>query len=156
MDQPVKPANSGDRFTLDDVTYALTLAAAEPAWDMLMTVGPMLQDLSLTVGADNKIHEWPVGRILQGLGSPEFRELRVFLLKHTAAQRAGAQPFRLEDEGARAAHFNKYRSHFVPLLARGFMFQFSDFFAGGALAQMLPVKVRDTLKAQFAGSSSNP
>ncbi|MEX3929742.1 phage tail assembly chaperone [Paraburkholderia sp. BR10936] len=156
MDAPVRETERAEKaerkITLGDVTYVFMLAPAEPAFDMLLEhVTPLLQGFTVPLDKAGHISEWPVGRFAAGLSSPDARVIREFLYKYIAVARSGGQPFRLEDDGQRAVHFNHYRGHMIPLILKAFQFQFDSFFDGGVLAQILPRQMVDTLRAKLSG-----
>jgi len=146
----MEPVKRELRVKLDDVTYVLTLANASPALEMVLSLGPMLEELTFSMGRDGDVREFPLGKILKGLASPEFRTMREFLQAHIAVSREGAQPYRLSEEATYAAHLDAYPHHYMPLMMKAFTFQFARFFPAGGLAKYLP----EALRARFPTAMS--
>jgi hypothetical protein len=132
------------RIRLDDCTYIINLSNASPALEMLLSLGPILEDLTLPMDKDAEIRELPVGKILARLNSPDFGQLRNFLIAHINVIRDGAKPYRFADNYDQ--HLDMYPAHYVPVLVKSFGFQFSRFFRAGAGALgLVPAKFRAML-----------
>ena len=132
------------RIRLDDCTYIINRANASPALEMLLSLGPILEDLTLPMDKDAEIRELPVGKILARLNSPDFGQLRNFLIAQINVVRDGAKPYRFADNYD--AHLDMYPAHYVPVLVKSFGFQFSRFFRAGAGALgLVPAKFRAML-----------
>ena len=140
------------RHKIDDVTYILNLSSASPAFEMMLALGPMLEDLSVAMDKGGDVRELPIGKVLARLRSPEFTELRSFLISHVVCVRDGLKPYRFEDQYEQ--HLEAYPSHYIAILWRSFVFQFARFFRGGGGASLLPKKLRDLLSRQDETSDS--
>ena len=81
-----------------------------------------------------------IGAVLSNLGDPSVKALEDIIYKHTVAQAGESKPYRLSDVFDK--HFNQYRSHLLPVLKEGLIYQFADFFTGGA--QLLNITARQT------------
>ena len=67
--------------------------------------------------------------------------MREYLISHVNVSRANEKAYRFSDRYE--AHMNAYPSHYIPVIAKSFGFQFGRFFrAGGAAAFMVPDKLR--------------
>ena len=140
------------RFALDDVTYIINKANAAPALEMALTLAPMFAELKVEVDKDGDVKELPVGAILSHLGSSQFKEMRDFLVAQVNVSRAGEKPYRFSDQYE--AHMNVYPSHYIPVIAKSFGFQFGRFFrAGGAAGSLVPAKFRSLFET---GQTTNP
>ena len=129
------------RFVLDDVTYVITVANAAPALEMALSLAPMFAEMNISVEGQAEIKELPIGVLLSHLGSKEFRAMREYLISHVNVSRANEKAYRFADRYE--AHMNAYPSHYIPVIAKSFAFQFGRFFrAGGAAAFMVPDKLR--------------
>jgi hypothetical protein len=129
------------RLELDGVTYVINLANASPAFEMALSLGPLLKDLSVLLDKGGEVRELPIGAVLAQLGSPGFRELRHFLIEHVNVARDGAKPYRFSDRYDE--HLDAYPSHYIPVLWKSFLFQFARFVrAGGIASSLFPEKIR--------------
>ena len=134
------------RFALDDVTYIINRANAAPALEKALSLAPMFAELKVEMDSDGDVKELPVGAILSHLGSAQFREMRDFLIDHVNVSRAGEKPYRFSERYE--AHMNVYPSHYIPVIAKSFGFQFGRFFrAGGAAGSLVPAKLRSLFDA---------
>jgi hypothetical protein len=129
------------RFVLDDVTYIINIANAAPAVEMALSLAPMFAEMNLSIENKVEINELPIGVLISHLGSKEFRSMREYLISHVNVSRANEKAYRFSDRYE--AHMNAYPSHYIPVIAKSFGFQFGRFFrAGGAAAFMVPDKLR--------------
>ena len=143
MDQHAK-RETEQRVKIDDVTYIINLANASPALEVVMSLGTLLEDLTVATDKEGDVKEVPIGKILARLNSPEFRELRTFLISYVNVSIEGQKPFRFSERYD--AHLDAYPSHYMALLWKSFAFQFARFFRGGAGASsLLPPALRAML-----------
>jgi hypothetical protein len=132
------------RLRLDDCTYIINLSNASPALEMLLSLGPVLEDLTLPMDKGAEVRELPIGKILARINSPELRTVRDFLIAQVNVLIDGGKPYRLVDNYD--AHLDRYPAHYVPLLVKSFGFQFSRFFhAGAGVLDIVPPKFRAML-----------
>ncbi|MCG9064717.1 hypothetical protein LH425_06620 [Laribacter hongkongensis] len=126
------------RITLDGITYIMTPANANLAWDVLKRAGRLLNGVEVSKDDAKGGAGKAIGAILSNLGDPAVTEIENLVFGHTNVVPADGKPFRLQDK--RAEHFNQYRGHMMPLLMQGASYQFGDFFTGGmaALGQLFP------------------
>jgi hypothetical protein len=135
------------RFVLDDVTYIINVANAAPALEMALSLAPMFAEMNVSIENNKEIKELPIGVLLSHLGSREFREMREYLISHVNVSRANEKAYRFSDRYE--AHMNAYPSHYIPVIAKSFAFQFGRFFrAGGAAAFMVPAKLRSLFETE--------
>ncbi|MBN6075804.1 hypothetical protein HYE60_11220 [Aggregatibacter actinomycetemcomitans] len=127
------------QFTLEDITYNMTLANATASWSALKNALKLVQhvDLSNIGNGKGNIGANMLTAILANLGDPSIKALEDIVLKHTSCEQDGKQ-YRLSERFD--AHFNQHRGHLLPVLKEGLVYQFADFFIGGGglLSSMLP------------------
>ena len=134
------------QFELDGVVYMMTPCNAGTAWAAIKNALKLLQAVQgINVNATPQdehsgIGIAVIGAVLSNLGDPSVKALEDIIYKHTVAQTGEDKPYRLSD--AFDKHFNQYRSHLLPMLKEGLIYQFADFFTGGA--QLLNITARQT------------
>lgn len=119
------------QFEYGGVTYLMTPANAMSSWQALKNALRLLQGVDLSQINSGKLEVIGASFIstaLANLGDPSVKALEEIVLKHTVYQgEQGNQ--RLSDNPDR--HFNRYRSHLIPVLMEGLKYQFGGFFSGG-------------------------
>ena len=123
-------------FTIDGIRYVLKPANAISAWNALKKAGVLLNGLSM--GSDQEgAKSVAMGAILSNLGDPVVKDIENLIYSHTCADIDG-KVYLLSDN--MKEHFNQYRSHIIPVLIEGAMYQFEDFFKGGmsSLSRLMP------------------
>lgn len=124
------------QFEYDGVVYKMTPCNAGAAWAAIKNALKLLQSVQgININATNpdersRVGVAVLGAVLANLGDPSVKALEEIIYKHTVAQTEDGKPYRLSD--AFDKHFNQYRSHLLPVLKEGLIYQFSDFFTGGA------------------------
>ncbi|QEG07772.1 hypothetical protein [Salmonella phage SE4] len=125
-------------FDIDGVTYNMNLANALPAWAVLKKAGKLFKGIGGAdiVGKDNKVDGKKamlviLDAVLDNAGSDEVTAIEDLIFKNTVVVVNGT-PRKLGD--IKDQHFNQYRSHILPILKEGLLFQFADFFKGNGLS----------------------
>lgn len=130
------------------VEYRMTLANALQSWGALKKAGKLLKGIGSAdiVGAENKIDKSKamlalVEALLENASSPEFTEIEKLVFANTIVIENGdAKKLpTIQDR-----HFNVNRSHIIPVLQKGLLFQFGGFFSGNGLSGMAGLAILAT------------
>lgn len=127
---------SQKQFEIDGVGYTMTPCNAGAAWAAIKNALKLLQSVQgININPANpnersRVGVAVLGVVLSNLGDPSVKALEDIIYKHTVAQTTDDKPYRLSD--AFDKHFNQYRGHLLPVLKEGLIYQFADFFTGGA------------------------
>lgn len=120
------------------IEYRMTLANALTSWAALKKAGKLLKGIGSAdvVSEDKKIDKTKailalVEAFLENAGSPEFSEIEKMIFNNTivVSNGEGKKLPTIQD-----AHFNANRSHILPVLQKGLVYQFSGFFLGSGLS----------------------
>lgn len=128
-------------FKLDDVEYRMNLGNAIKSWAALKKAGKLfkgigaadvLEDDKKTINK-GKMMMTILDVVLDNAGSDEFNAIEAIVFNNTIINKDDEKPFKLSDK--KETHFNEYRSHILPVLKQGVVFQFADFFKGNGLLE---------------------
>lgn len=120
------------------IEYRMSLANALVSWAALKKAGKLLKGIGSAdiVDADKKVDKPKamlalVEAFLENAGSAEFSAIEELIFNNTIVVTNG--------EGKKLptikdAHFNVNRSHILPVLQKGLVFQFAGFFSGNGLS----------------------
>lgn len=120
------------------IEYRMTLANALAAWASLKKAGKLLKGIGSAdvVGDDNKVNKSKalmalVEAFLENAGSQEFADIEKLIFNNTIVvmNGEGKKLPTIQDH-----HFNANRSHILPVLQKGLVFQFAGFFSGNGLS----------------------
>lgn len=125
-------------FKVDDVEYRMNLGNGLKSWAALKKAGKLfkgigaadiMEDDKKTINK-GKVLMTIIDVVLDNAGSDEFNALEAIVFANTIVN-IDDKPFKLNDR--KETHFNEYRSHILPVLKQGIVFQFADFFKGNGL-----------------------
>lgn len=120
------------------IEYRMVLANALTSWAALKKAGKLLKGIGSAdvVGADNKVDKSKalmalVEAFLENAGSQEFSDIEKLIFNNTivVVNGDGKKLPTIQDH-----HFNANRSHILPVLQKGLVFQFAGFFSGNGLS----------------------
>jgi hypothetical protein len=130
------------------IEYRMTLANALQSWAALKKAGKLLKGIGSAdiVGADSKIDKSKailalVEALLENAGSQEFSEIERMIFNNTIVVENG-EAKKLPTIQDR--HFNVNRSHILPVLQKGLMYQFGGFFSGNGLSGIAGLAILKT------------
>ena len=130
------------------IEYRMSLANALQSWAALKKAGKLLKGIGSAdiVGEDKKIDKSKaiislVEAFLENASSPEFSEIEKLIFNNTVvvSNGEGKKLPTIQD-----AHFNTNRSHILPVLQKGLVFQFAGFFSGNGLSGMAGLAILAT------------
>lgn len=120
------------------IEYRMTLANALSSWGALKKAGKLLKGIGgADIVNDNKEVDKSkamlalVEAFLENAGSAEFSDIEKLIFNNTIVVENGdAKKLpTIQDR-----HFNTNRSHIIPVLQKGLVFQFAGFFSGNGLS----------------------
>lgn len=130
------------------IEYRMTLANALASWAALKKAGKLLKGIGSAdvVDADKKIDKSKailalVEALLENAGSSEFSEIEKMIFNNTIVVENG-EAKKLPTIQDR--HFNVNRSHIIPVLQKGLVFQFGGFFSGNGLSGIAGLAILKT------------
>uniref|UniRef100_A0AAU8GJA7 Uncharacterized protein n=2 Tax=unclassified Rosemountvirus TaxID=2738372 RepID=A0AAU8GJA7_9CAUD len=122
------------------IEYRMTLANALQSWGALKKAGKLLKGIGSAdiVDVDKKVDKTKamlalVEALLENAGSAEFSDIERLVFANTIVVVNGEAKKlpTIQDH-----HFNANRSHILPVLQKGLVFQFAGFFSGNGLSGM--------------------